>query len=212
MVSRRLTKKGIAGEAAGKAIPNTHWNNIVKRQGNNRSMYVRGHLLNGKVHGQANWNNLVPFTQEANSAHLSKVEAEVKLKVSLGQIVYYKVVASYPTKKYAAIQAIIKEAGIREGNTTDTVEKAYLKKVKVCAESEKHMPESIKCWAFAFDNDKNAKRPYPFLDKSKTEISNINENNRRFRKGRKIARGLEIKAYRSNSDAYNSISKYSFTK
>ena len=51
---------------------------FTKLQGNTTTSWVRGHLLNHDLGGQANYNNLFPITTSANGEHKYEVEMPIK--------------------------------------------------------------------------------------------------------------------------------------
>ena len=48
-----------------------------KSDSGERPYYLRGHLLNGNLHGPNDWKNLTPLTYSANTAHKDQIESEL---------------------------------------------------------------------------------------------------------------------------------------
>ncbi|SRX54970.1 DUF4157 domain-containing protein [Aequorivita sp. CIP111184] len=65
------------------------------RKEGGRTYYVRGHMLNEKLHGPGEWRNMTPLSQKGNKNHLKFAEKLAKIAVNSGSVVRYNVTANY---------------------------------------------------------------------------------------------------------------------
>jgi hypothetical protein len=71
----------------------------LRREGDSRNKFVRGHLLNDNVGGSGDPKNLFPITAKANNDHERLVENKIKTWVNQGYWMTYKVTADYKDSK-----------------------------------------------------------------------------------------------------------------
>lgn len=71
----------------------------LRRDGDSRNKFVRGHLLNDNVGGPGDAKNLFPITAKANNDHERLVENKIKTWVNQGYWMTYKVTADYTGSK-----------------------------------------------------------------------------------------------------------------
>ncbi len=143
----------IAGDAGSEpSIEPPIWQTVRQRYEGRRTFYVRGHLINAKLHGPGNKEqNLTPISQVANKAHSDRVENKVKQfvwnrddKNPHGKLAHYEVKALYN-----------RPAGGLEGlkGQVDTSDKYASPKDKETAkeilEAEKSLPSQFVCEAWA---------------------------------------------------------------
>jgi phage-related protein len=92
-------RKGNTTGADSDAAPaNESMDILLKRKAGGQSLYVRGHLLNARLHGPASWDNLTPITRDANKEHTSKIEFKLRQKILESedrQVWYYEVTPKY---------------------------------------------------------------------------------------------------------------------
>jgi len=124
---------------------NDTWNALKTRRKDNgpESYYIRGHLLNGKLHGPGDdWHNLTPLTRDTNDEHSRTVEEAVKDKVLHDPPVDYRVQAIYGRwpwqwPGYLANMLAVPVASKFLGN-------AYQPLVAL-KDAEQHIPTSLAC-------------------------------------------------------------------
>lgn len=95
----RMVANPLSREGSGGGVPtatNPMWQRLLERRTRRSSYYVRGHMLNHRVHGPGNtFDNLTPITRSANALHHARVEREVKRRVDRGEVLYYEMRAVY---------------------------------------------------------------------------------------------------------------------
>ncbi|MGV3613131.1 MAG: DNA/RNA non-specific endonuclease, partial [Fluviicola sp.] len=89
-----LTKKGPSGTEPTKA-KHAIFDDLLFRRDGGRSYYVRGHLLNQKLHGSGKWENMTPLSQKGNQDHERDAESKVKKAVDAGKTVEYTIKPVY---------------------------------------------------------------------------------------------------------------------
>lgn len=124
------------------------WQFLVQRRNmENRSFYVQGHLLNEELGGPGESKNLTPITQSANSEHLHAIEKKVKAAVSEGKVVSYTVWAEYGRTANNKLINMVNSAlqHLSQGNISDEKrnEIELLKLVKGILENEKYIPKDL---------------------------------------------------------------------
>lgn len=144
---KRLTKKGEDGTKP--TVKNSNWNALNFRGYGGGRYYVRGHLLNEKLHGKGNdWKNLTPLTSFANTQlHEPSVEWPIKQAVDENYVVNYKVEAVYgrgPSKE--------KVSKIKKLNKINKSEKEILSWI---VEAEEFVPKYLICNAYKQKFDEN---------------------------------------------------------
>ncbi|WP_010521973.1 eCIS core domain-containing protein [Aquimarina agarivorans] len=146
MEVEKLTKKGEQGSVPTTAAHDVY-DVLYKRQKGKKAYYVKGHLLNHHVHGPGSYKNLTPLSIDGNSAHLNNAENSVKVAVSSGAVVYYKVEIGGGT--YAPSipdKAEMDAAGIEEKNQSDLQE---------IRKTEKYVPRYLVVTAYNLKEDAN---------------------------------------------------------
>ncbi len=134
MDAKILSKKGDNGSSPTRSA-HTIFDELLKRKEGGRSYYVRGHLLNEKLHGPGNWRNLTPLSQKGNSEHLSMAEKLAKIAVNSGSVISYNVTANYGRKiKGITSNKQLEDAGIPQDQWENT---------KAVRNMEKHVPLSL---------------------------------------------------------------------
>ena len=125
--------------------PTTKWKdsyailNERRHEGNPKeSYYVKGHLLNEKLGGKGDWENLTPLSIKGNSAHEREVESKVKAGFESGAVIEYNVTAEYGWGKNAdKIPAEDPQAG----------------KKKEIIKQEVNVPTKLTCEAYVLENE-----------------------------------------------------------
>lgn len=79
------------------SVTNSTWEALqLRRLPDNRSYYIRGHLINRHLGGPGTtWQNLTPLTERTNKAHSSQVEQIIKGHATSGTTIDYRVQAIY---------------------------------------------------------------------------------------------------------------------
>lgn len=72
-----LSSKTSGAQSSSKAYDKHGVLDLRKGESGSRPYYLRGHLLNGNLHGPNDWKNLTPLTYTANTAHKDKIESEL---------------------------------------------------------------------------------------------------------------------------------------
>ncbi|GGB82289.1 eCIS core domain-containing protein [Dyadobacter sediminis] len=120
---------------------------VMRRNMENRSFYVQGHLLNDNLGGPGANYNLAPITQGANSEHHRQIEKKIKAGVAQGQVYTYTVWAEYGratnTKLLGLIDKEIKGLSGQANDPATAGELARLKLVRLIVESEKYIPKAL---------------------------------------------------------------------
>lgn len=95
VVANPLTKNGPKGAPPSASWPDWEILNSSRRKSDGARVYVRGHLLNRKIHGPGDIRNLVPITISLNSTHQSRAESKIKDIVEKDGIVSYSISLDY---------------------------------------------------------------------------------------------------------------------
>ncbi|MCF8723385.1 hypothetical protein LQ236_001405 [Nitrospina gracilis] len=158
-----LSIKGEAGSEPSSAVNTDIWNAVSQRKESGRSFYIRGHLLNARLHGPGDKKeNITPITEPANKQHSREAEEKVKDVVwnrkgdkgkdenSEGVAVYYKVTAVYDGGNKTTADKLIKEV-----DTTDKYDSQTGRDTaKHILENEKKLPTALKVEAYRLDDNK----------------------------------------------------------
>jgi hypothetical protein len=110
------------------------------RKSGSSTYYIKGHLLNQKMGGKGDWDNLTPLSRSGNSQHELNVESVGKTFLDSSAIISYEVapVYNFGQRKNEGDSVLkkIKSSGDPEYDT----------KAKII-EAENYVPVSLKCSA-----------------------------------------------------------------
>jgi hypothetical protein len=149
MLADPLLTDGGPGSEPG-TITNPMWQHLERRRTpGDKTYYVRGHLLNDKVHGPAVWENLTPLTNPANNAstesHLRRVETTVKQAVANKGRLVYRVQAAYgrsPLQMFRWLRHLFDWASGGDD----------FKDIRETVYAENYVPVALWCKAWLYDD------------------------------------------------------------
>lgn len=143
----KLTYLRPEGQDSTKAPPFSRWSILAKRKAGKSPYYVRGHLLNNKLGGTADWMNLTPLTQVVNNRNalsmLNQFEGEVKSHLGL---------RNQPTRRTVEDFQVVAEYG-----QSFPIARKASKEVREIQAEELLLPKSIQCNARLLDAGKAPK-------------------------------------------------------
>jgi hypothetical protein len=139
-----LTLKGPPGSSP--SDTGSTWDDLTKRrtESGKTSYYIRGHLLNDKLHGPGKWKNMTPLTRQANKDHEASIESRLKseaVKLEPAQALLYRIkIVEGPPDGYdgSAMKNKVDKIQGKKGWSTQIVEN-----MKEIIEAEKFVPKKL---------------------------------------------------------------------
>lgn len=132
-----LTVNGKPDGSRPTTASNTTYDQLNKRRmKGGASYYVRGHLLNEKLGGPGQWENMTPLSRKGNSDHEKEAEALIKVAIQAKAAIEYIVRPNY--KKRGDAGSLKKNLEKQYGSGTDATRDLH-----AIVEAEDRAPESL---------------------------------------------------------------------